>query len=455
MAVDHAIGAQADVRSGSLGRVADELIRPSRPALVTPRTMAAALAAVLAGAVVVILRQRGAGALGTIWAEDGTIFLAQSRSLGAARSLLEPYAGYVHAVPRLASMLVAALPLPAADAGFAVVSAISTAATAAFVFRASSSQLRSLWARLAVSAPLVIAPLGGTEILGSVANLHWYLLYAAFWAVIWRAPSRQETALAAVVVVLAALSDPFVLLLAPLVGLRLLASRWRPDAVVAGFALAGILQLAVAAGARGQRPVVDEERTSVVLIPARFVVDVAGRGLAGDRFVGESGLSARGAAVAGLVLAVLAVLVFVRRQALPARAGILAALVGTSALYFAAPVAISGVSPPRYGFAPALLLLVAVVVLLEGWDIRSAAPMVRTGALVAGAAMAVCWAVGLPSFNARSDGPAWDASLAKAGSSCAAGTMVAVDLTPAGWVVQLPCDDVVAATGLTPVPAAP
>lgn len=453
MALEGALDTTVGVGDGPLGTAADELIRMSPRTHVTVRTVAVLVAAAVSGAGVVLLRQRGAGALGTIWAEDGAIFLDQARSLGAARSFLEPYAGYMHAVPRLAAMGVAALPLETADTGFAVVSAVCTAAAAAFVFRASASHLGSTWVRLAVSAPVVLAPLGGSEILANVANVHWYLLYVAFWAVVWRPPTLWEAMLAAGAVVLAVLSDPFVLLLAPLVGLRLLAARWRPDAVAAGFAAAGGLQLAVVAG--GGRQPLDGERTSVALIPARYVVEVAGRGLAGDRLVGDGGLSARGAAVAFLVLVVLATIVFVRRPAVAARGHLLAALVGTSALYFAAPVAISGVSPPRYAFAPALLLLAGVVVLLEGWDIRAAVPALRAGALATAAAVAVCWAVGLPSSNERSDGPAWDDSLARAAAGCVTGRPVAVDLAPRGWSVQLPCEDVVAATGYTPVPVAP
>lgn len=421
----------------SLTTIAGEVIRPSGPARVTARTVALSVAAVVAGAVVVLARQQGPAATDTVWAEDGFIFLAQARDLGVGGSLFEPFAGYLHLVPRLAAAAVSVLPLEAADTGFAVVAALVAAACALFVFRASSAHVRSVWGRAACAAPLLVSPLAGTEILANVANLHWYLLYAAFWAVVWKAPSRREAALSALVVAAAVLSDPFALVLVPLVALRILAAGRRPDAVVIAFAASAVVQVAGVLGATGQRQLGEE--AEVALLPFRYAVDVFGRGLAGDRFVGESGLSARGVAVAAVVVAGLAALAWARRPVVRERAALLAALAVVSVAYFAAPVALSGISAPRYAFAPALLAAVAVVVLLDG------AALDRTAA-VALAVVAACWVVGLPSYNDRDEGPAWDEALAASAASCAPGEMADVPVLPRGMSASLPCDDVVEAT---------
>ena len=413
----------------SLTRVAGDVIRPSGPARVTARTVGVSLAAVVAGAAVVLGRQQGPGATDTVWAEDGSVFLAQARDLGLGGSLFEPFAGYLHLVPRLAAAAVSALPLRAADTGFAVIAAGVAAACAVFVFRASSAHVRSLWGRVACAAPLVVSPLAGTEILANIANLHWYLLYAAFWAVVWKPPSRWEAAVSASVVAAAVLSDPFALVLAPLVALRVVAA-------VVAFGASAVVQLVGVVGATGQRQLGEE--AEVALLPFRYVVDVFGRGLAGDRFVGESGLSARGVAVAAVVVAGVAVVAWVRRRVVGERAALLAALGGVSVAYFVAPVALSGISAPRYAFAPALLATAALVVVLDG------AALDRTTA-AALAVVAACWVVGLPSHNDRDEGPAWDEALAASAAACAPGERVDVPVLPRGMSAALACDDVVEA----------
>lgn len=420
----------------SLIRIAGDVIRPSGPARVTARTVGLSLAAVVAGAVVVLARQQGPGATDTVWAEDGSVFLAQARDLGVGGSLFEPYAGYLHLVPRLAAAAVSALPLEAADTGFAVVAAVVAAACALFVFRASSAHFRSLWARVACAVPLLVSPLAGTEILANVANLHWYLLYAAFWAVVWKAPSRWEAAVSASVVAAAVLSDPFALVLSPLVVLRVVAGGRRADTVGLAFAACAVVQVVGVLGATGQRPLGEE--AEVIFLPFRYVVDVFGRGLAGDRLVGGSGLSARAAAVAAVVVSGVAAVAWARRGVVRERAVLLTALVVASVAYFVAPVALSGISAPRYAFAPALLAMAALVVLLDG-------PALDRTTAAALALVAACWVVGLPSHNDRDEGPAWDDALAASAAVCAPGQRVDVPVLPRGTSAALPCDDVVEA----------
>jgi len=418
-----------------------DLIRTSPPVVLTARGAAATTVAMVGAAALVLARQRGVGALSTIWAEDASVFLVQARSLGAFRSFVEPYAGYMHAVPRLTAAVVSALPLEAADTGFAVASAGAAAGSALFVYRAASSQVRTTWARLACSAPLVIAPIGSSEILASAANLHWYLLYVAFWAVIWRAPSRWEAVLAAGVVIAATLSDPFTLLLLPLVAVRLLAAPRRPDAVVSGFVVAGIVQLAVVAGAGDQRAL--GASSNIALLPARYVVDVVGRGLVGQRVAGGDGLEFRAVAIAVIALAVLATLAFGCRGALSRRRRVVAAAMGVSAVYFLAPVALSGVSPPRYSFAPSLLLVAAVAVLLDNRESEGSGPPTRVITIPLTCVVALLWAIGLPSNNGRDGGPSWDAALHSAASRCRDGaTAVSVPVTPSGWTALLSCRDI-------------
>ncbi|MFP5375279.1 MAG: hypothetical protein ACLGIO_00660 [Acidimicrobiia bacterium] len=425
-----------------IASLAAEVVRRSPPAVVTARTSALAVGAVVAGAGTALARQQGPGALDTVWAEDGAVFLAQVHDLGVGGSLLEPYAGYLHAVPRLIAAVVSALPLQWADTAYAALSALVTAGCAVFVFRASAAHVAGRWARVACAAPILVSPLAGTEVLANAANLHWFLLSAAFWAVVWRAPSRWESAVAASVVAAAALSDPFALALLPLAALRL-APRRRPDAVASAFAVAAVVQVAGALTADSGRQL--GEKAEVALVPFRYVVDVFGRGLAGDRVVGQDGLSSRGVVVGGLVLGAVAALAFARRHAVRRRAPFLAAAGLVSVAYFTAPVALSGISTSRYALAPALLVIAALAVLVD--DGGRSPRRRRMGAPGAAglAALAVCWAVGLPSHNHRDTGPAWDEALAAAAASCTPGSAAAVEVLPDGLTAELPCDDVVEA----------
>jgi hypothetical protein len=106
-----------------------------------------------------------------------------------------------------------------------------------------------------------------------------------------------------------------------------------------------------------------------------------------------------------------------------------------SALVYIAPVALSGIATPRYNVAPALLVLVTLVALLN--DV--------TGVRALAALLLVVCAVNFRVDNARADGPDWHTGLRGAEVACAtdpAATATVEVAPPAapGWHVALPCD---------------
>ena len=208
--------------------------------------------ALAAGTVLMLLRIGGRSPLTTIWAEDRTIFLVQA--LAGPRHLFGSYAGYLQLLPRLIAQLVAFLPLPDAAAAFAISGAAIASAVALFVFHASAGHIHSRWLRGLLAAAVLLLPVAPLEIADSGVNAPWYLLFALFWAALWRPRTRRGLALATVVAFLAAASTPLALALAPLLILRIAAlRRVREHAVTAGFAAGLLLQLPVIHAAHNSR----------------------------------------------------------------------------------------------------------------------------------------------------------------------------------------------------------
>jgi hypothetical protein len=208
--------------------------------------------ALAAGAVVLLLRIGGPSPVTTIWAEDRTVFLVGA--LAGPRHLFAPYAGYLQLLPRLIAQLVAFLPLPDAAAAFAITGAVIAAAVALFVFHASAGHIRSAWLRGLLAAAVLLLPVAPLEIADSGVNTPWYLLFALFWAALWRPRTPGGMALAGAVAFLAGASTPLALALAPLLIVRVAAlPQIREHAVTAGLAAGLLLQLPVIHAAHNSR----------------------------------------------------------------------------------------------------------------------------------------------------------------------------------------------------------
>jgi hypothetical protein len=225
--------------------------RAARSGRVVVRALGSAIA-LPAGAVVLLLRIAGRSPVTTIWAEDRTVFLVQA--LAGPRYLFASYAGYLQLLPRIIGQLVALLPLTDAAAAFAISGATIASAVALFVFHASAGHIRSGWLRGLLAAAVLLLPVAPLEIADSGVNTPWYLLFALFWAALWRPRTRGGMALAGAVAFLAGASTPLALALAPLFIVRIAAlRRVREHAVTAGFAAGLLLQLPVIVSAPKSR----------------------------------------------------------------------------------------------------------------------------------------------------------------------------------------------------------
>ena len=211
-----------------------------------PRSLSVLLlaAAIPLGVLVMLVRVAGGAvpAWDRIYGEDLGVFLVQA--LQHPWPLLVPYAGYLQLVPRLIAQCAVYLPLRDAAAAFAVVGALVTTGCALFIFHASAGHVRSAVLRLVLASAVVLLPVAQLEIADSGVNSPWYLLFALFWAVLWRPGTRAGMAGAAAVGFLTAASTTMSVVVAPLLLARVIAlPRLREHAVTVGWAAGCLLQV--------------------------------------------------------------------------------------------------------------------------------------------------------------------------------------------------------------------
>ncbi|MGY1905431.1 hypothetical protein ACI8AH_21155 [Modestobacter sp. SYSU DS0903] len=355
-----------------------------------------------------------------LWAEDGAVFLADAVDSGWG-SVVWSYAGYMHGLPRVLTLLGSQLPL-VDFARFAVLAALVVSGlVGVWVLHSARAVTGSRgWALLA-AVTTVAVPALRVESLGSLANLQWFLLYGALWACL-REPLRGRgwwaTAAGALVV---AVTTPLAVALAPVLLLHRRGALRHP--ATAGIASGLVLQ----ALSRLFAP----QTAGRVLDRAPGVPD----GLARSYLDSVAGVPVTPAATAAafgvlLLLAGAAALAGAHGHRL---AVAVVALVG-AALYAGTSV-ITDALTGRYAGLGALFLWAALVL---------AASAVRNWAAPAVASLLVAAAViGFPADPYLLSGPSWSAEVQQATDRCAgpgAPQRVALELSPAGWgTVTLPC----------------
>ena len=235
----------------SLARRAGGVLRQlfPEPAEPVPRRVRRSLsvilqvAAVSIGALVMLVRIAGTyPAWDGLYAEDFSVFLVQA--LQHPWHLLVPDGGYIELVPRLIAQFASFLPLRDASAAFAIIGALVTAGCGLFIFHVSAGHVRSPVLRFVLALAVVLLPVALLEIADSGVGTPWYLLFALFWAVLWRPRTRAGMAGAASVGFFTAASTTMSIIFAPLLLARVIAfPRRREHAVTAGWAAGCLLQV--------------------------------------------------------------------------------------------------------------------------------------------------------------------------------------------------------------------
>lgn len=398
-------------------------------------TVSLAVLWVLVAAVLQLARQSGVPSYDTMWAEDGAVFLTDALRGPLVETIFKPHGSYLQVIPRLAAALVSPVPVAQAALAVSLAAALVVAALSVFIFWASGSAgfLRTTGARAALAALVVLLPAAVYETNATLSNLHWYFIFAAFWALVARPRSRVAWCLCVAVVVLGVLSDPLAALLLPFVAWRLWVSRSIRNLVLAGAFLASAAAQLVVLITSDELETFAERQLGD--IPAAYGLRVASSALIGDRSLGEL-YSALGPLLPlGFLAVVAAVLAYglLRRGA---SAGVIAVLMVASIGYWTVPLAIRGaggllareplsLNGSRYTIVPVLFLLAALIhvfdrprmaaVAHDGQRLPERLDAPRTAA--AGLLAAVVL-LNFTGFNVRQDGPSWTSELADARARC-------------------------------------
>jgi hypothetical protein len=396
----------------------------------------------------------------SLFTEDGKIFLSQAINEHFLDSLATSYFGYLHTMPRVISMMATWVPLEDAPLVMGLLTTAAVAFASVYVLAASGAWIASPLLRGVLALAVAFAPVTAREISGSVANLHWALIYAAFWAVIcpWR--SRGWLVASTAVVLAAVLSNPLCGILLPIaLAFAIRAAERRafavPAALALGLAAQFLLRDESASSFGGSRwetlPRIFAERvTSSVLVGDRYLEDVFG-GATGSPF-----------AWASLVLVVAAVAVALwrlrgRRRWLVAGGVVLSVSCflisvlgrGTLSLFPSKPWLLAST---RYIYLPVLFLMTALIAAVDRsspGDRRFPARELAVAGLVL-----VTMVMSYRAPHRTEGGPRWKPTLAQARSACAAGrplgivtlygsgpkltAVVPID-PPEGWYVPVPC----------------
>jgi hypothetical protein len=286
--------------------------------------------------------------------------------------------------------------------------------------------------------------------MNATANLHWYLLFAASWAALWRPSDRGDVVAASAVLFVAAASDPFTILVAPVLALQFLRDRRRSDIWRAAALLAG---LAIQAGVvlfNDQPRSLDPTSAHIGALfqwYANHVVMTAVFGIS----IRDWLLETLGTLpTAALAVAILSGVLVPALRSLRGSLFIPGALIGLHLAFYFLPVVLAGTSTPRYAVTPVLLLYSLIA-----WGFVTS--HVRYMRYLAGATTILLTAIVVADFgrwNVRADGPSWTQELARGRAACEAGRGSAVIAVPPrateradagedserGWSVLIPCD---------------
>jgi hypothetical protein len=403
--------------------------------------------------------------LRSLWAEDGQIFVQQAHLSGFFHTLVTPYAGYLHFVPRIVAGVSTLFPLRDSSAIVNASTAVLHGLLALLVWHALRDVIHHPVLRLVPPLLVCSAPVGA-ETAVSLANMQWTLQIAAtVVAAFWKPRHKAGIALGAAVLVLTALSTPFGFVLVLVCALRLWRSHWR-SLTAWSFLTAATMATALQGVAMADARTRLHKSASLMSLPVRYLRRVVGQVFIGDNTAAQ--VSAATTLAFGCLVAVALVFVAVTlwrnraSGASAARTSLVrgAVLLMASVLFFFAPVYLKppavnqALAGSRYSLAPAVLLIAAFCVVVD--SLIRLVPSERvsekafqaakgTSAVLFGllAIAVVSSHEGALSHRRVDD---WPATVRQASAQCrreSGSKLVALQISPGKWHVTLPCSKVI------------
>lgn len=292
-----------------------------------------------------------------LYAEDGPVFLTGAFARGIW-SIFEPYAGYLHAIPRVGALVSAQLPVAGIPAASAWFSFFITAATfAVILWKPSPVRFRGV-------VLILIALLPNTgEVFFNLTNTIWFSGLLLFFLLISDDPVSRRGRLADYsALFLCSVSGIYSVLLAPFFLARtIIAPRTRYRLVSAAIVLSGaVTQLVVF-------KLTSPPSTDVTMGPAVEWLPVLAKRTIGQTFLQPGWLGAgHGGVAVSLIFAVLLCFVLVygwrkNNWTIVAGLGFLALLLAATAIRIRVPALLEGNNGDRYFFLPGIILILVVI----------------------------------------------------------------------------------------------
>jgi hypothetical protein len=394
---------------------------------------------------------------GTLWAEDAAVFLAETLSMGVWRSIVEPYAGYLHTLPRIISGAAYTIgPLEAYATLVSYLSCLVVAMISVGTYFLSGQLFQHRSYRLMVGLIPVLVPIGPLEVLGNAANLHWYLLWLCPWLLIFEPRTWYGRAAIFAVTLAAATTEIIVGIFLPLAAWTL--ARRRNYAAPAALILGLGLQLAATiTEPRNTEPAASVQPLSVLygfLLQAVGSIWETNPEAMASKVVTFSGFAVAIPTIIFLGLLVYPLVFGGTRWKVAA----LYAFVAAAACWVAATVVnpspkldfatfseeywLSGFTFFRYAAAPSMFLLALAPIACavaenQGIIVRSKARYLAPALLAV--FLSTSYFQATPS---RQTGPEWVAGVRAAAEQCSADPSLVealIPVTPASWEVSVPC----------------
>lgn len=396
----------------------------------------------------------------TLWAEDGRDFVSAYFVDGLGATLFRPFGGYLQLVPRLIAAVSGTIAGPEHLAQTVTLLACAgVGAVSALLYLYSRTVLRTPVAPFLLAAVPPLIPTAPREALGTMNNLHSFLLLLVPVVLLAVPRSWWTSAGTAVLVVAVVLSDTQALLFAPLLLAGIRDRRKWP--VVAAFLAAGAAQVAtvvafprpaISYGASGPVTIADVV-VGFVSVPLTTVWTT--RLDAVSTMIADAGT----APIVALTVVSVAVAVAAIVSGQAAHRWLVSATVlGAAALWAAALLVtpadgflftqgladhVAHFGPIRYATVSSGFLLLALVVTADAiWGRHR---LRRAVAIALAVAVALTLVVHHHDTGhaGRSDGPTITSQVPAAREACASGDRRTVGLRQAPdrspWVVTLPC----------------
>jgi hypothetical protein len=436
-----------------------ELFVERPPGRTTPLQVAWAVAAVVVATALGLARTGGPGPFDTLWAEDGSHFLADADNLSFVRALTTSFNGYWHAIPRLLASVAPLFPVRDGPAILSVEAALVTSVLALFVFVASRSYFAHPALRLLVSVPIVLATVGGGWVENNVATLQFPLLYGLFWLLLFVARTRWGRIAQGVAVVLIALTTALSVILVPLAIARVVRRRDRPSwLLLAGLSLGSMIEVACPVLGGTSRSGIGTPRFNPFWVLYEYAVKGVPSALFGENWMfarmdqGTCPAFVEGNPRLHTVLIIGAWVIIagvvadaVRRRTGPAWSLALVSFAGSVVLFSASTMEL-GCPANRYFVAPALLLFTGLAALLRREPSAGVAARWGRPALLITGVTTLIAVVALANFRAddgRGDlSASWSAVVGTAATTCErshAPTVRIVTQPRFGWSLRLDC----------------